>query len=337
MKIAAITIQGDIHAHAVRHELRSRHGINLHLIEVDRLSTLHHLDWRFDTTSPSFRVRCDNTWLSINELQVLWWRRSRAQQIFDGVEYPPDQEDIINNDCRSTLTGGVSTCFQGFWLSHPQATERAGNKLFQLAIAKKHGFRVPRTLISQDPASVMQFVASLPNQRAIVKTVAGGGKGLFLFTQFVAEVDLKKTDSIKVCPAIYQEFIEGNTHIRLNCFGDRSYAGRIVSDELDWRPNLSVPVSAWPVPEELHKLIRSVLDEMGLEMGVIDLKITPQGEWVWLEVNPQGQFLFLEPLTGIPYTKLFSEYLVSCCEEKQKPAAPKRAETVVLGTSALVE
>jgi hypothetical protein len=43
-------------------------------------------------------------------------------------------------------------------------------------------------------------------------------------------------------------------------------------------------------------------------MGIVDLKVTPSGEAVWLEVNPQGQFLFLEGLTGEPLTEHFAEY-----------------------------
>jgi len=316
--MAALTIRGDIHAHAVRHELHKTHGVKFHIIEVDRLSATHHIDWRLEGNAPECRVWCDDKWLSIADLDVVWWRRSRAQQEFNGVYFPPEQEDIINNDCRSSLIGGLSTCFKGFWLSHPTATERAGNKLLQLSVAKSHGFRVPETLISQDPESVTSFVSGLASKRAIVKTVAGGGKGLFLFTQFVTETELRKVDSIRVCPAIYQEFIPGDTHIRLNCFGERSYAGRIVSDDLDWRPNLDVPVSAWNVPDELHARVRAVLDAMGLEMGVVDLKLTPNGELVWLEVNPQGQFLFLEPLTGIPYTEIFARYLVSCVGKSRR-------------------
>ena len=33
---------------------------------------------------------------------------------------------------------------------------------------------------------------------------------------------------------------------------------------------------------------------LGLRMGILDLKLGPDGELVWLEINPQGQFTFLE-------------------------------------------
>jgi hypothetical protein len=45
-------------------------------------------------------------------------------------------------------------------------------------------------------------------------------------------------------------------------------------------------------------------------MGIVDLKLTPKGEVVWLEVNPQGQFLFLQPLTKMSLDQYFADYLL---------------------------
>ncbi|MCX4674881.1 hypothetical protein OG413_05995 [Streptomyces sp. NBC_01433] len=46
-------------------------------------------------------------------------------------------------------------------------------------------------------------------------------------------------------------------------------------------------------------------------MGIIDIKLMPDGEPVWLEVNPQGQFLFLESLLGEPLADRFLDFLIS--------------------------
>jgi hypothetical protein len=45
-------------------------------------------------------------------------------------------------------------------------------------------------------------------------------------------------------------------------------------------------------------------------MGIVDMKLAPDGEPVWLEVNPQGQFLFLEGLCGMPLTEIFADFLI---------------------------
>jgi len=37
---------------------------------------------------------------------------------------------------------------------------------------------------------------------------------------------------------------------------------------------------------------------LGLEYGAIDLRLTPEGQYVFLEINPAGQFLWIEMATG---------------------------------------
>ncbi|GAB4371235.1 MAG: hypothetical protein Kow00121_12600 [Elainellaceae cyanobacterium] len=44
-------------------------------------------------------------------------------------------------------------------------------------------------------------------------------------------------------------------------------------------------------------------------MGAFDLKLTDQGEPIFLEVNQQGDFLFIEGLTGLKLADAFAEFL----------------------------
>jgi hypothetical protein len=37
---------------------------------------------------------------------------------------------------------------------------------------------------------------------------------------------------------------------------------------------------------------------MGLIYGAIDMRLTPDGRYVFLEINPAGQWLFVEHRTG---------------------------------------
>ncbi|MEU4949706.1 hypothetical protein [Streptomyces lavendulae] len=88
------------------------------------------------------------------------------------------------------------------------------------------------------------------------------------------------------------------------------YAALLKTDKLDWRADLTIPISVWPVPDETAEKVVAVLRGLGLRMGAIDIKLTPSGEPVWLEVNPQGQFLFLEPLLRIPLAGYFLDFLL---------------------------
>ncbi|MEN6440250.1 MAG: hypothetical protein ABFD97_16875, partial [Syntrophobacter sp.] len=49
---------------------------------------------------------------------------------------------------------------------------------------------------------------------------------------------------------------------------------------------------------------------LGLRFGALDLRLTPDGEYVFLEVNPGGQFLFCEIHAGHPITRALAEALL---------------------------
>jgi glutathione synthase/RimK-type ligase-like ATP-grasp enzyme len=305
--ILIVTIEDDLHALAVQSDLRRR-GLECHIVESDRLAVTGGISFLIDNTHREACFRSTEGALrSVSDLKVIWWRRAKSVQRLDAPCSNDDHQGLINNDCHGTLRGSLQSCFSGKWISTPKATEAASNKLLQLTIASKYGFRIPETLITQSPSEVRAFYDRL-NGQIIVKPVVGTA-GPLLFTQFVSENHLASAESIRACPAIYQEYIPGNRHIRLNCFGHRSFASSIDTPDLDWRPNLTVPLAKWDVPIDVHKRVREVLDCLELEMGVLDLKETPSGEVVWFEVNPQGQFLFLEGLTGEPLTEHFADYL----------------------------
>ena len=42
----------------------------------------------------------------------------------------------------------------------------------------------------------------------------------------------------------------------------------------------------------------TLMRRLGLEYGAIDMRRTPDGRHVFLEINPAGQFLYVELMTG---------------------------------------
>lgn len=306
-RLAIITKADDFHALVVQKELQERYNAICSIVEVDRLCELAGLTW---SNVNDFRPSLPTTTgehIHIRDLDLIWWRRGYvSQQIPSDITNPADI-DLIANDFRYALLGLLSNEFRGVWISEPQATYQAQNKLIQLRVAQEVGFRTPQTLVSQDPQQIRQFCERL-NNRVIAKVVKGTIKAPVL-TIMVSEALLKAEESLKICPAIYQECIPGTSHVRANCFGDAVYAALIESTDLDWRHNLTVPVSSIDLPEDIKMRLRKVLNALGIKMGIFDLKFDEQGELVWLEVNPQGQFLFLEPLCNLHLSAAFSEFL----------------------------
>jgi glutathione synthase/RimK-type ligase-like ATP-grasp enzyme len=64
------------------------------------------------------------------------------------------------------------------------------------------------------------------------------------------------------------------------------------------------------LPVETEKRIFALMKRLGLVYGAIDLRRTPEGRHVFLEVNPAGEWRFVEERTGQPITKALAKLLI---------------------------
>jgi glutathione synthase/RimK-type ligase-like ATP-grasp enzyme len=307
--ILILTFTDDLHALAVQQCVRSTGYSHCYVIECDRIAQRDFLSYGINYGWSDRVLTSDGNPVSLSDATVIWLRRITSNQILQSEVEDENAQTIIKNDCGGALTGYLATHFHGKWISTPEATYRAADKIGQLKAAHESGFRIPKTLISQSRKDILEFFESCSG-RMVVKTVVGA-PGPFLQAVKVEDPSSFDEASYAAAPSIYQEYIPGSKHLRLNCFGAESYAALIQSDIIDWRINLNVPITAFPVDAALHSRVRDVLDRLGLEMGIVDLKLTPEGEPVWLEVNPQGQFLFLDALANLRLADRFASYLLT--------------------------
>ncbi len=301
-EILIVSITNDIHALAVRKYLNDNFNLKTRLLCVDGQAGKSIVT--IDSKGNYLLTDDKGERFSLHSIGLIWWRRSKASQV-NIEQYSESEQELINNDWGAFLKGILMSHYNGKWISHPVKTELSSNKIFQLDVANKLGFMIPRTLISNDPGAVFKFVNSV--EKLIVKPLHGTKKKL-LFTQFVNKENLN-SESIEVVPAIYQEYIKGSIHLRVNVFGNNFYTAAIETDELDWRENLNVPIREYNLADIDKQRILRLLKKLELKMGIIDMKILPNGEIVWLEINPQGQFLFLEPITNQNLLHNFSKFI----------------------------
>jgi hypothetical protein len=66
-----------------------------------------------------------------------------------------------------------------------------------------------------------------------------------------------------------------------------------------------------PQRRRKHKAHCDVLHLLNLRMGIVDMKLTDDGQPMWLELNPQGQFLFLEGLCDMQLPRRFGDFVVN--------------------------
>ncbi len=317
-QIAIVTLAEDLHGIAIQKALQSYDNVKCHIIESDRICGNPFVNWSNNDYSNSSNTLLsrEKDLISVKQLDVIWWRRFNYSQKVNPEITDDIIIDLINNECNEALLGLMINEFSGIWINEPSATRRAENKLIQLKIAEQTGFHVPKTIVSQDPKQIRKF-CEVMNNDVIVKPIKGTNHRA-VFTRRINEEHLKYDYSIKLAPVIYQEYIPGYKHIRAHCFGDSIYAALIETEELDWRENLNIPFRKIDLDKDLKNLIRAVVKNLGLRMGIIDLKISEDSVPLWLEINPQGQFLFIEGMTGLDLISYFAKFLYLEAKRSQK-------------------
>jgi hypothetical protein len=307
-RIAIFSQALDIHALAILSALQQRDGIESRLIATDALVSHGGLRWSLQAGVAQLRSY-DGSWIDVAQQNAIWWRRVNQPQ--KAVENVAEGEikDFINNEWRSSLIGITHDAFRGVWVNVPSNDALAGNKLSQLRIAEECGFRVPRTLITQDIEDVVEF-SRLIGGPIIAKKLMG--------TRYAplatVEIDCNKltAQSVALCPAIYQERIDSTTHLRVNCFGERHHSFLIESRCMDWRRDMEGPFVPYKLDDSTSARLMSILRRLNLEMGVFDFILLADGSLVWLELNTQGQFLFNEGKAGYDLTTPFCDFLIDC-------------------------
>ncbi|WP_159040320.1 ATP-grasp domain-containing protein [Streptomyces virginiae] len=305
--IGIVTCARDIHARAVQVELEQKFKNTCHIFSVDTIRDQGGCSWSLHHDSSPTLATDVGEIIDIRSLGALWMRRRGRRKSFgySGLTDSPYWEFVAAND-DSAVSGILAQEFKGAWVDNPGAITAAENKITQLSVARKVGLRSPATLVSQNPEQIIRFHEEHGGE-IIVKSLRS--VGATQPTRRVTKELLKDDASMRLCPAIYQEAIEGTEHLRVHIFGRHSFAAIIKSEELDWRRNSYVETRQFSLPSHLEEKLRNILSSLRLSMGIFDLKISKEGEYVWLEVNPQGQFLFMEGLSGIALTNAVAQHL----------------------------
>jgi glutathione synthase/RimK-type ligase-like ATP-grasp enzyme len=114
---------------------------------------------------------------------------------------------------------------------------------------------------------------------------------------------------------IFQRHVAAVADLRVTIIGDEIFAAAVdlsdLSYDVDVRLNLNARLVAHDLPEDVAAMLRTLMQHLGLLYGAIDLRLTEDGRYVFLEINPAGQFLYVEQQTGQPITAALAARLAA--------------------------
>ncbi|MBN1208718.1 MAG: hypothetical protein JXB05_27905 [Myxococcaceae bacterium] len=203
-----------------------------------------------------------------------------------------------------------------FCVNPPPANFALEEKCSQLLVAAQVGLRIPPTL----------YTTRLPVARAffeehgghiiykpfrtighVVREDSQSREVEVLYTNRVQAEHLVEPEGFIPSPSIFQPYVPKQIELRIVVVGRRVLACAIHSQQTekardDWRRFDLAPMPHVPhtLPDELQAQLVAYVERLGLVFGSIDMILTPEGEYVFLEINPNGQFGWVVDRTRLP-------------------------------------
>lgn len=264
-------------------------------------------------------IRFGNTFdysiLGNNNYDSVWFRRTKLP---DTINLQKEEQVYVLSEIDSLFKNIFSSINTSKWLSHPRFVYEAENKILQLKVAQKIGFKIPKTIITNSKNELKHFISECNND-VIIKPISQakiqyneGAK--FIFTNKLEEQVLANIDSYDLTPCIYQQNIKKDYELRVTVVNGAVFSAVVFSQKdketiNDWRKkNLKFyPIE---IPKKLQEMCNSLLDQLNLKFGAIDLIKTPEDEYIFLEINPNGQWAWIEAQTGLKISEAIMEYLL---------------------------
>lgn len=237
--------------------------------------------------------------VNLSDIQSVWYRRGKINnEYFDiSIDYTSldkGYQDLLKLESH-TLKGYF------YYKLHQKKHINSYynddvNKLICTDIAETVGLKTPRSFILNTKE---EFDNVAKKHKLITKTMFGkpmvhlkNQMGL-LFTEKVSKVEHDI-----FYPSLFQENIDKKYELRIFFLNDKTYTMAIFSQKNDktktdfrkydtTNPNRTVP---FKLPKDIDDKVKLFMKKLGRNCGSIDMLVSQENEYYFLEINPFGQF-----------------------------------------------
>jgi hypothetical protein len=318
----------DVHAVCVAQDLQKM-GKPFRLVDSSRLTEDARLNFQAGGCSGSTWTCVEGQPVALETVDTVWHRRRFLPAV--PAPHAPGDQRFFEREWTELLSG-VFASLDAAWFVNDPNRQSAAVKPLQLRVAQRLGLRIPDTLITNDSIAAAAFVDK--HRRRVVHKTLAAPRHRFLATKQWSESDRDALQSLVLAPTIFQESITDCRELRITVIGDQVFAAefRPAVGLIDGRLDLETPYCPHRPPDDVSRRLLALVRQLGLVFSTIDMKLTDDGEYVFLELNPMGQYLYVEILAGLSLSAAMAELLAlgrravrDCCATPDALLSPEAA------------
>lgn len=260
-------------------------------------------------------LRYDRTHIAADTIQAAWLRRPSTFGPYD-PSHDAALRMSIDRERRASQRFFWELLPQECWLNAPAAIHTAQQKISQLALARRLGFTVPYTVVSNDWATIRAMPADMLVYKAHRSSLSTAQTFKYVFTTMLTKKMVTGLAQSSPFPGIWQVYIPKSQEWRVTIVDKEAFAVAITTSRQakdDWRrwqgDPAHVKFRAEVFPAALIRKCQRMLRTYKLRYGAFDLIQSSDGTITFLEMNPAGQYGWLERTLSLPISAAVSDTL----------------------------
>lgn len=306
-KILVITNQqDDAHADTLIQRCNDI-GLGNNIIRLNTENFIHNCQINFNGDNYHVLIKDSQREFYSNEILSVWYRRPQPITVLEQED--PGVVEYIQQQATAAMRGlFFLTHDTAKWVNPLPALHAARHKIPQLTLAKHVGFSVPRTIVTNKSEDLKNFFSEneiICNKSLDSPNYTVNGKMYpYLTKKFTTINEIEdKLDSLKICPTLFQEYIDKDVDIRVVIMGKKVTAVAIESQnnklsQVDFRgisPHL-LQHTIHKLPHDVEKSVLDFVKRSNLLFSSMDLVLDKNGKYYFIENNCNGQWLWLDSL-----------------------------------------
>ncbi|MFF5205576.1 MvdC/MvdD family ATP grasp protein [Streptosporangium sp. NPDC000396] len=257
--------------------------------------------------------------LDLSAVSAVWRRRPNSPAPAEAMTEPSHRHHAIWQ--AEFLLDGAWELTPARWMpSRREVERRAHNKIIHMARAAALGFSMPETVYTNDPRELVpayeRAAGHLITKQINSDEFTLDGSDHRTYTTVLTRRHLTSRHRLRHEPVILQPYVPKSVELRVIVVGERVFAAEIDSRASrtardDWRhyDHDRVRYGVHRLPGDLERRCVELTASLGLTYGAIDLILSPDGRYMFLEINPNGAWGFVEHHTGLPISDAIADWL----------------------------